>query len=101
MITYTQINVPDHLPVFYTVSNRLPSRQEAKYFRDFSRFNKDLLLSDLEAINFNNLIAEDVNQSSNNVINAIQSYLINMHLYENNQTKKENSQLNPGYLTPF
>lgn len=83
------------------MSNRLPLRQETKYFRDFSRLNKDLLLSDLEAMNFNNLVDEDVNQSMNNVINAIRSYLINMHLCENYQTKKENSQLNPGYLTPF
>ena len=64
--------MPDHLPVFYTVSKRLPLRQ-TKYFRDFSRFNKDLLLSDLEAINFSNLVDEDVNQSINNIINAIQS----------------------------
>ena len=71
--------MPDHLPVFYTASNRLPSRQEKKCFRDFSCFNKDLLLSDLEPINFNNLVDEDVNQSMNNVINATLSILSDKH----------------------
>ena len=35
-------DITDHLPVFCTVRNRLPLRQETKHFRDFSRFNKVL-----------------------------------------------------------
>ena len=66
-------DITDHLPVFCTVANRLPLSQETKHFRDFSHFNKDLFLNDLEAIDFNNLVNEDVNQSMNNVINVLKS----------------------------
>ena len=77
LIDQIYTNVPhaitDHLPVFCTVRNRPPLRQETKHFRDFSRFNKVLFLSDLESRDFNNLVDEDVNQSMNNVINTLQS----------------------------
>ena len=66
-------DISDHLPVFCTVANRLPLSQETKHFRDFSHFNKDLFLNDLEAIDFNNLVNEDVNQSMNNVISVLKS----------------------------
>lgn len=53
--------------------NRLPLRHETKYFRDFSHFDQHLFLSDLENIDFNQLVDEDVNKSMDNVINALQS----------------------------
>ena len=96
-------DITDHLPVFCTVANRLPLSQETKHIRDFSHFNKDLFLSDLEAIDFNNLVNEDVNQSMNNVISALLS-LSDKHACAPTRklsNRKENSQLNRGYLTPF
>ena len=53
--------------------NRLPLRHETKYFLDFSHFDKNLFLNDLENIDFNQLINEDVNEIMNNVINALQT----------------------------
>ena len=84
-------DITDHLLAFCTLTNRLPLRQETKYFRDFSRFNKDLFLSDLEAINFYNLVDEDVNQSMNNVINALQS-LSDKHAPMRKLSNKERKQ---------
>lgn len=57
-------DITDHLPVFWTVANRLPLFQETKHFRDFSHFHTDLFLSDLEVIEFNILftVDEDINQ---------------------------------------
>ena len=66
-------DITGHLPVYCTIRNRLPLCQETKYFRDFSHFDKDLFLNDLENIDFNELIDEDVNQSINNVISALQT----------------------------
>ena len=43
------------------------------YSRDFSHFDKDLFVNDLENIDFNQLINEDVNESINNVISALQT----------------------------
>ena len=66
-------DITDHFPVYCTVRNRLPLRHKTKYFRDFSHFDQHLFLSDLENIDFNQLVGEDVNESMNNVINALQS----------------------------
>ena len=66
-------DITDHLPVYYTIRNRLPLCQETKYFRDFSHFDKDLFLNDLENIDFSQLINEDANESINNVISALQT----------------------------
>ena len=66
-------DITDHLPVYYTVRNRLPLCQETKYFRDFSHFDKDLFLSGLENMDFNQLINADVNESINNVVSALQT----------------------------
>ena len=66
-------DITDHLPVYCTIRNRLPLCQETKYFRDFSHFDKDLFLNDLENTDFNQLINEDVNESINNVISALQT----------------------------
>ena len=66
-------DITDHLPVFYMVTTRLSLRQEAKYFRDFSHFDNDLLLRDLQALYFWDLLSEDVNESMNNIINGLQT----------------------------
>ena len=66
-------DITDHLPVYCTIRNRPPLCQETKYFRDFSHFDKDLFLNDLENIDFSQLINEDVNESINNVISALQT----------------------------
>ena len=66
-------DITDHLPVYCTIRNWLPLCQATKYFRDFSHFDTDLFLNDLENIDFNQLINEDVNESINNVISALQT----------------------------
>ena len=66
-------DITDHLPVFCTVRNRLPVHHETKNFRDFSHFDQHLFLSDLEDIDFNQIVGEDVNESMNNVISVLQS----------------------------
>ena len=43
-------DITDHLPVYCTIRNRPPLCQETKCFRDFSHFDKDLFLNDLENI---------------------------------------------------
>ena len=62
-------DITDHLPVFFTVGNQVRFRQESKYFRDFSHFDNGLFFkSDLEAIDFNHIVNEEVNESMNNII---------------------------------
>ena len=65
------VGISDHLPVFCTIENKLPFIQERKYYRDFSKFNNELFIDDLNKINFNNFVSTDVNQSMNGITNAL------------------------------
>lgn len=54
------------------LQSRLPwqgGQTETKWFRDFSHFDKN----DLEALYFSNFVGEDVNETMNDVIGAVQS----------------------------
>lgn len=64
----------DHLPIYYTVANELPVSNKAKYFRDFSHFDSDSFLRDVEAIEFSGLVNDDVNQSTgiSNLVDILQ-----------------------------
>ena len=63
--------ITDHLPTFCTADNKLPTYDERKYFRDFSRFKDELFINDLNNLNFNNLVCSDVNQSMSNILKAL------------------------------
>ena len=45
---------------------------DAKYFRDFSHFDSNSFLSDVEAIDFCGLVHDDINQSINDLVDMIQ-----------------------------
>ena len=65
------VGITDHLPIFCTVDNKLPTCNERKYFRDFSSFKDELFINDLNNLNFSNLVSSDVNQSMNNILKAL------------------------------
>ena len=65
------VGITDHLPIFCTVDNKLPTCNERKYFRDFSSFKGELFINDLNNLNFSNLVSSDVNQSMNNILKAL------------------------------
>ena len=48
--------------------------QERKYYRDFSKFNNELFIDDLNKIHFNNFVSTDVNQSMNGITNASKTH---------------------------
>ena len=64
-------DVSDHLPIFCTVANKPSILNDAKYFHDFSHFDSDSFLSDVEAIDFCGLVNEDVNQSINDLVQLV------------------------------
>ena len=71
-------DITDHLPVFCTLANKLPKMKHTQFSRDFSHFNKDLSLNDIQNINFPELISVDVSDSINNKIETIQE-ITNKH----------------------
>ena len=65
-------DVSDHLPIFCTVANKPSILNDAKYFRDFSHFDSNSFLSDVEAIDFCGLVHDDINQSINDLVDILQ-----------------------------
>ena len=72
-----------------------------KYFRDFSKFNRDLYLSDIETVDFNSLISTDSNESMNRFVHTMQ-YSSDEHapLHRMSNTKFKQTK-NPGLLKRF
>ena len=60
------------------MANKLPEMKHTQFSRDFSHFNKDLFLNDIQNINFPELISVDVNDSMNNMIETLQE-ITNKH----------------------
>ena len=56
-------DISDHLPLFCTMANTLPTNSEHRFFRDFRRFNENAFHQDLLAVDFKSLISNDVNES--------------------------------------
>ena len=51
-----RVDVTDHLPIFCSVRTQ-PTRNNSnkKYFRDYSKFNKDLYLDDIKPVSYTHL----------------------------------------------
>ena len=45
-------DISDHLPIFCTIANTLPTNNEPRFFRDFRHFNEDAYHQDLLAVDF-------------------------------------------------
>ena len=60
-------DISDHLPYFCTLATKLPMHIYEKYYRDFSHFDKELFVADLEKIDLYSLA-----NSMNNIIEVFQ-----------------------------
>lgn len=65
-------DITDHLPIFCTINNTVTTHNTDKYYRDFSKFNHEMFLHDIEKVDFNTLISADVNESMTKLVNQIQ-----------------------------
>ena len=61
-------DISDHLPVFCTLGNTLPTSNKPRYFRDFTHFNQNAFLLDLSSIDFKTLVNADANESMSNIL---------------------------------
>ena len=62
------VDVFDHLPVFWSIKNDISMTCKSKYYRDFSRFNSDLFLRDLETTDLNSIVDNDLYKSMNRLV---------------------------------
>ena len=91
-------DVSDHLPIFCTVTNKPSILNDAKYFRDFSHFDSDLFLSDIEAIDFCGLVNDDVNQSINELVDRLRR-ISHEHAPKRRLNNKKKRRLNKPWIS--
>lgn len=91
-------DISDHLPVFCTVSDKLPVVNDSKFFRDFKNFDDNLFLNDIRNVDFNSLISNDVNESMNNVINILEE-ISDKHAPLRKLSNKKKKQLNKPWIS--
>ena len=58
--------------MFCTAAHNFQATNESRFYRDFSKFNKDLFLKETSEIDFASLIGENVNQSMNAFAETLQ-----------------------------
>ena len=66
-------DISDHLPVFCTMANTLPTNNEPRFFRDFRQFNEDAFHQDLLTVDFKSLISDDVNGSISAIVDNLRA----------------------------
>lgn len=89
-------DISDHLPIFCSLANSMPTSNEPKYFRDFSNFNKEYFVEEISHIDFTGLITEDVNESMNNIVEKLR-IISNKHPHcEKPRNKRKGSLINLG-----
>ena len=80
-------DISDHLPVFCTMANTLPTINEPRFFRDFRHFNEDAFHQDLLAVDFQSLISNDISTIVDN-LHAINDRHAPLHKALNRQRKR-------------
>jgi hypothetical protein len=66
-------DITDHLPIFCTVTEKVSTTVETRYFRDFTNFMEDLFLEDVSDENINCFACDDVNKSMNKLASILQN----------------------------
>ena len=68
------VDITDHLPIFCLVRTQ-PTRNNSnkKYFRDYSKFNKDLYLDDIKLIDWHEILnpEKNLNEKVQEAINTL------------------------------
>ena len=96
---YTNALQKDHLPYFCTLATKLPMHIHEKYYRNFSHFDKELFVADLEQIEFYTLANSDnVNCSMNNIIKVLQE-ITDKHAPIENVTNADKRQLKKPWIS--
>ena len=72
------MDISDHLPIFCIVSTGIKRVKAKKLYRDYSTFNNELYIEDINGVDWNGLMDEDkcLHEITNSVINTINQIVI-------------------------
>ena len=91
-------DISDHLPVFCTMAEALPTNNEPKFFRDFRHFNEEAFHQDLIAVDFKTLISNDVNESISTIVSNLRA-ITNYHARLRKASKRQRKRLERPWIT--
>ena len=91
-------DISDHLPVFCTMANTLPTNNEPRFFSDFRHFNEEAFHQDLIAVDFKTLISNDVNKSISAIVSNLHA-ITNCHAPLREASKRQRKRLERHWIT--
>ena len=91
-------DISDHLPVFCTMANTLPTNIEPRFFRDLSHFNEEASHQYLIAVDFKTLISNDVNESIFTIVSNLCA-ITNYHAPLRKASKRQRKRLERPWIT--
>ena len=95
------VDITDHLPIFCLVRTQ-PTRNNSnkKYFRDYSKFNKDLYLDDIKLIDWHEILnpEKNLNEKVQEAINTLNK-IVDKHAPIKLASQSKQRQLNKLWLT--
>ena len=95
------VDITDHLPIFCLVWTQ-PTRNNSnkKYFRDYSKFNKDLYLDDIKLIDWHEILnpEKNLNEKVQEAINTLNK-IVDKHAPIKLASQSKQRQLNKPWLT--
>ena len=95
------VDITDHLPIFCLVRIQ-PTRNNSnkKYFRDYSKFNKDLYLDDIKLIDWHEILnpEKNLNEKVQEAINTLNK-IVDKHAPIKLASQSKQRQLNKQWLT--
>ena len=91
-------DISDHLPLFCTMANTLPTNSEHRFFRDFRRFNENAFHQDLLAVDFKSLISNDVNESITTIVGNLRA-ITDRHVPLRKASKRQRKRLERPWIS--
>ena len=91
-------DISDHLPVFCTMANTLPTNNEPRFFRDFRHFNEEAFHQDLIAVGFKTLISNDANESISAIVSKLRA-ITDCHAPLRKASKRQRKRLERPWIT--
>ena len=91
-------DISDHLPVFCTMANTLPTNNEPRFFRDFRHFHENAFHQDLLAVDFKSLTSTDVNESETTIVDNL-SAIADRHAPLRKASKRQRKRLERHWIS--
>ena len=67
------VDISDHLPVVCVTNIPVKKHNPIKYYRDYSNFDQESYLQDINAVNWNAICSNDLHETATKITDLIRS----------------------------